>query len=218
MEITTNLMRGKEPMKTTLYVTRHGETEWNIAKRMQGRKNSNLTDKGMLQAKQLGEHIKDIPLHVIYSSPSGRTMHTAELIKGERSIPIIADEHFYEINMGIWEGQMLADLEAHYPEEVYTFWNEPHRFCSTSGENFYDVYNRVIEGVNFLLEKHRGQNILIVSHAAAAKLLVGHFAGLSVEKVWDDPFMHSASLSIIEFEKKKASVKQFADISHFQQA
>lgn len=204
-------------MKTTLYVTRHGETEWNIAKRMQGRKNSNLTDTGMLQAKQLGEHIKDIPLQAIYSSPSGRTMHTAELIKGERSIPIIADEHFYEINMGSWEGQMLADLEAQYPEEVHTFWNEPHRFCSTSGESFYDVYNRVIEGVNLLLEKHRGEHILIVSHAAAAKLLLGHFAGLSVEKVWDDPFMHSASLSVIEFEEEKSSVKQFADISHFQQ-
>ncbi|WP_144550961.1 phosphoserine phosphatase 1 [Bacillus mycoides] len=204
-------------MKTTLYVTRHGKTEWNIAKRMQGRKNSNLTDTGMLQAKQLGEHIKDIPLQAIYSSPSGRTMHTAELIKGERSIPIIADEHFYEINMGSWEGQMLADLEAQYPEEVHTFWNEPHRFCSTSGESFYDVYNRVIEGVNLLLEKHRGEHILIVSHAAAAKLLVGHFAGLSVEKVWDDPFMHSASLSVIEFEEEKSSVKQFADISHFQQ-
>ena len=198
-------MGGRKQMKTTLYVTRHGETEWNIAKRMQGRKNSNLTDKGMLQAKLLGDRIKDIPLHAIYSSPSGRTMHTAELIKGERSIPIIADEHFYEINMGSWEGQMIADLEAQYPEEVHTFWNEPHRFCSTSGENFYDVYNRVLEGVKLLLEKHKGENILIVSHAAAAKLLVGHFAGLSVEKVWDDPFM------------KKSSVKQFADISHFQQ-
>ena len=210
-------MGGRKQMKTTLYVTRHGETEWNIAKRMQGRKNSSLTDKGMLQAKLLGERIKDIPLHAIYSSPSGRTMHTAELIKGERNIPIIADDHFYEINMGIWEGQTLVDLEAQYPEEVHVFWNEPHRFCSTSGESFYDVYNRVMEGVNLLLEKHKGESILIVSHAAAAKLLVGQFAGLSVERVWDDPFMHSASLSIIEFEGKEASVKQFANISHFQQ-
>ncbi len=216
MGITARMVRGIK-MKTTLYVTRHGETEWNVAKRMQGRRNSNLTETGMLQAKQLGVHIKDIPLHAIYSSPSGRTMHTAELIKGERNIPIIADKHFYEINMGTWEGQMLADLEVQFPEEVHTFWNEPHRFCSTSGENFFDVHSRVMAGVNLLLEKHKGESILIVSHAAAAKLLVGHFAGLSVEKVWDDPFMHSASLSIIEFEGKKASVKQFADISHFQQ-
>ncbi|MBE7127773.1 phosphoserine phosphatase 1 [Bacillus mycoides] len=203
-------------MKTTVYVTRHGETEWNVAKRMQGRKNSALTENGMIQAKQLGERMKDLPLHAIYSSPSERTIHTAELIKGERDIPIIADEHFYEINMGTWEGQTIADLEMQYPEEVHLFWNEPHLFRSTLGENFAAVHKRVIEGIHFLLEKHKGENILIVSHAAAAKLLVGHFAGVEIEHVWGEPFMHSASLSVIEFDENRGKVKQFADISHFQ--
>ncbi|MDM5188276.1 phosphoserine phosphatase 1 [Bacillus sp. DX4.1] len=204
-------------MKTTLYVTRHGETEWNVAKRMQGRKNSNLTEKGMLQAKQLGNRIKDIPLHAIYSSPSERTLHTAQLIKGERDIPIIADEHFYEIHMGTWEGQTIAELEEQYPKELDLFWNEPHRFVSTSGENFAVVNKRVIEGVNLILERHKGESILIVSHAAAAKLLVGHFAGVPVEKVWADPFMYSASLSVIEIEDDKGIVKLFADTKHFQE-
>ncbi|WP_439875855.1 phosphoserine phosphatase 1 [Bacillus mycoides] len=203
-------------MKTTVYVTRHGETEWNVAKRMQGRKNSALTENGMLQAKQLGDRMKDLSIHAIYSSPSERTLHTAKLIKGERDIPIIADEHFYEINMGIWEGQTIADLEMQYPEEVHLFWNAPHLFQSTSGENFAAVYKRVIEGIHFLLEKHKGENILIVTHAAAAKLLVGHFAGLEIEHVWGEPFMHSASLSVIEFDEDLGKVKQFADISHFQ--
>ncbi|PGT20867.1 MULTISPECIES: phosphoserine phosphatase 1 [Bacillus cereus group] len=204
-------------MKTTIYVTRHGETEWNVAKRMQGRKNSALTENGMLQAKQLGDRMKDLSIHAIYSSPSERTLHTAELIKGERNIPIIADEHFYEINMGIWEGQTIADIEKQYPEEVHLFWNEPHLFQSTSGENFGSVYKRVIKGIQLLLEKHKGENILIVSHAAAAKLLVGHFAGIEIANVWDDPFMHSASLSVIEFDDDCGEVKQFADISHFQE-
>ena len=203
-------------MKTTIYVTRHGETEWNVAKRKKEQKNSALTENGIVQAKQLGNRMKDLPIHAIYSSPSERTLHTAELIKGERDIPIIADEHFYEINMGIWEGQTIADIEKQFPEEVHLFWNEPHLFQSTSGENFEAVYERVIEGMQLLLEKHKGQNILIVSHAAAAKLLVGHFAGIEIENVWDDPFMHSASLSIIEFEEGIGKVKQFADISHFQ--
>ncbi|PFS68299.1 histidine phosphatase family protein [Bacillus cereus] len=203
-------------MKTTVYVTRHGETEWNVAKRMQGRKNSALTENGMLQAKQLGDRMKDLSIDAIYSSPSERTLHTAELIKGERDIPIIEDEHFYEINMGEWEGQTVDDIERQYPDEIQLFWYEPHLFQSTSGENFESVYKRVIEGIQLLLEKHKGESILIVSHAAAAKLLVGHFAGIEIENVWNDPFMHSASLSIIEFEEGKGEVKQFADISHFQ--
>lgn len=56
-------------MKTTVYVTRHGETEWNVEKRMQGRKNSALTENGMLQAKQLGDRMKDLSIDAIYSSP-----------------------------------------------------------------------------------------------------------------------------------------------------
>lgn len=80
------------------------------------------------------ERMKDLPLHAIYSSPSERTLHTAELIKGERDLPIIEDECFYEINMGIWEGQTIAELEMQYPEEVHLFWNEPHLFQSTSGK------------------------------------------------------------------------------------
>ena len=58
-----------------------------------------------------------------------------------------------------------------YPEEVNLFWNEPHLFQSTSGENFGSVYKRVIEGIQLLLEKHKGESILIVSHAAQQNYL-----------------------------------------------
>ena len=109
-------------MKTTIYVTRHGETEWNVAKRMQGRKNSALTENGIVQAKQLGNRMKDLPIHAIYSSPSEKNASYGRVNKGERDIPIIADEHFYEINMGIWEGQTIADIEKQFPEEVHLFW------------------------------------------------------------------------------------------------
>ena len=51
--------------------------------------------------------MKDLSIHAVYSSPSEKPLHTAELIKGERDIPIIADEHFYEINMGIWKDRRL---------------------------------------------------------------------------------------------------------------
>ena len=91
-------------------------------------KKSALTENGILQAKQLGERMKDLSIHAIYSSPSERTLHTAELIKGERDIPIIADEHFYEISMGIWEGQTIDDIERQYPDDIQLFWYEPHLF------------------------------------------------------------------------------------------
>ncbi len=81
-----------------LYITRHGETVWNTQKRMQGWSDSDLTENGISNAVSLGDRMKEIKLDVIYTSPSKRTITTANLIKGEREIPIILDENLREIN------------------------------------------------------------------------------------------------------------------------
>ncbi|MED5101462.1 histidine phosphatase family protein [Niallia circulans] len=100
----------------TLYITRHGETQWNIEKRMQGWSDSDLTEKGKKNAVLLGERLKEIEFAAIYTSPSKRTVATANLIKGDRQIPIIFDDHLKEINMGKWEGKKAEYLKDSYPE------------------------------------------------------------------------------------------------------
>ncbi|MFD3445875.1 phosphoserine phosphatase 1 [Microbacteriaceae bacterium 4G12] len=202
-------------MSTKLYITRHGETEWNVAKRMQGRKNSSLTEKGVAQALQLGERMNEIHLDVIYTSPSERAVHTARLIKGERELSIIQDERFYEIDMGNFEGLNFEEIQTQYPTEFETFWNQPHMYRPMVGETFEDVQKRVLNGLEDLLQKHKGESVLIVAHAVAAKLLVGHFTNRPIGKVWDDPFMHGASLSFIEIHNEESKVHLFADTSHF---
>ncbi|MFD0771427.1 phosphoserine phosphatase 1 [Bacillus sp. CGMCC 1.60114] len=204
-------------MKTMLYITRHGETEWNVEKRMQGRKNSNLTETGMLQAKQLGKRMKDMPLDVIYSSPSERAMHTAQLIKGDRDIPIVANEHLYEIDMGVWEGDTQVKIQEKYPKELDLFWNAPHRYESKSGESFYEARERVLKGLTYILQKHKGENVLIVSHAITSLLMMGHFEQRPLENIWNGSFMHSASLSMIEVKEGESTIHLFADIAHFEE-
>ncbi|PEA53078.1 histidine phosphatase family protein [Bacillus pseudomycoides] len=204
-------------MKTMVYITRHGETEWNVEKRMQGRKNSNLTETGILQAKQLGKRMKDMALDVIYSSPSGRAIHTAQLIKGDRDTPIVTDEHLYEIDMGVWEGYTQVELQEKYAKDFDLFWNAPHRYESKTGESFYDARERVLKGLTYILQKHEGENVLIVSHAITALLMVGHFEQRPIEHIWNGPFMHSASLSMIEFKEGESTIHLFADIAHFEE-
>ncbi len=70
-------------MATRIYLTRHGQTEWNLQKRMQGHKNSDLTSLGKEQAKALGLRMKDVELNAIYTSSLPRAMQTAELIRGK---------------------------------------------------------------------------------------------------------------------------------------
>ncbi|WP_412973888.1 histidine phosphatase family protein [Paenibacillus sp. OAS669] len=92
-------------MKTTLYLTRHGETEWNVEGKLQGHKDSPLTNLGKRQAKWLGASLKEIEFDAIYSSPSPRTYQTAEIIREERKIELSSCDSLKEIGLGSWEGQ-----------------------------------------------------------------------------------------------------------------
>lgn len=90
---------------TTIYLVRHGQTEWNVLHRFQGHMDSPLTKLGIQQAEWLGEALQHDPIDLIYSSTSNRAFHTAEIIRGNRDVAVTACDEFKEINLGVWEGQ-----------------------------------------------------------------------------------------------------------------
>lgn len=104
-----------------IYLTRHGQTEWNLEGRMQGWGNGELTEEGINDAIALGKRLKDVPIDVIYSSSSKRAYHTAELIKGSRNIPIKQGDLFREMSFGDWEGRFRNEIEKEYEQEYQSF-------------------------------------------------------------------------------------------------
>jgi probable phosphoglycerate mutase len=82
---------------TNLYITRHGQTEWNVQGRLQGHLDSPLTELGVIQAEQLADSLVNVEFDVIYSSPSLRTVRTADMIRGERPIDITIEDKLREI-------------------------------------------------------------------------------------------------------------------------
>lgn len=84
-----------------IYIARHGETKWNVEGRMQGFKNSDLTQRGISDARSLGESLKNIDFDYIYSSPLGRALDTAKYIRKDDSINIILDDSLKELNLGL---------------------------------------------------------------------------------------------------------------------
>ena len=113
---------------TRLYLTRHGQTEWNVERRMQGQQDSPLTELGKEQAKWLGERLHDVGLDVIFSSSSGRAIRTAEIIRGTRKISIIPSDNLREIALGQWAGMLHTEVERIYPGEHRNFWHFPHQY------------------------------------------------------------------------------------------
>ncbi|MEW9095715.1 MAG: histidine phosphatase family protein [Clostridiaceae bacterium] len=202
-------------MITNLYLTRHGETLWNTQGRMQGWKDSPLTDKGVLQAELLGEKLNDLDIDIIYSSPIGRASHTAQILRGNKNILIEFDDRLREINMGKWEGMLQEDIENIYKEELYNFWNRPHMYKPIEGETFNNIINRTTTFIEEIVDKHRGKNILVVTHTIALRSMLAYIENKDLEKFWDDIFIHPTSLTMIRIGDNVKEITLKADISHF---
>ncbi len=204
-------------MMTKLYITRHGQTEWNLEGRLQGRKDSRLTELGEKQAKWLGEKLKEVEIDIIISSTSGRAFKTAEIIRGDRKIEIIQNDNLMEMDFGEWEGQLHTEIEAHSPDEKENMWQYPHLYKSSGGETFFEVLERVGNEIKKIITEHEGKTILVVTHAVVLKALFAYFENKEVEDFWSGAFMHSTCLNIINIKDGSRQIVLQGDISHYQE-
>ena len=199
---------------TTLYVTRHGETEWNTEGRMQGWNDSPLTDLGINQAYWLYDRLKDMNFNAIYSSPAGRAYKTAEILKGERNIEIISHDALKEINLADWEGLDQKLIKEKDEEQFYNFWNAPHLYKPQCGEDFLQLQHRITQGINEIVKEHKDETVLIVTHTMTLKALMASLENKPLSRIWDPPFIKQTSLTIIEIDDDKISIEMHADASH----
>lgn len=197
-----------------IYITRHGETQWNTQKRMQGWNNSDLTEKGIEGALKLQERLKDVDFQCIYTSPLKRALDTTKIIRGDKDTEIVLVDELKEMGLGRWEGLEHSKIEELYGEEYFNYWNKPHLYKNSSGESFYDVFKRVKLVLDMIIEKHKEGNALIVSHGVVAKAINTIASGESLENLWKPPFVGNTSLTIIEVKEGKKKIILESDSSH----
>lgn len=196
-----------------LFITRHGETEWNVEKRLQGRLNSNLTENGVKDAKLLGERLKNIDFDMVYASPSKRAVETAKLIMGNRALPLKTDERLMEIHLGEWEGRTTGEIKQTEPDLHFLYEEKPHLFKGT-GESFVDVKQRVDSILKDLEKTHQNGNVLVVTHGVVIKVLQTILKGRSLEFVWEPPFIEGTSLTTITIKDGKRTLLLEGDLAH----
>ena len=201
----------------TLYLTRHGETEWNVEKRMQGWQDSPLTEKGRQDAMRLGKRLEAVDLTAIYTSTSGRALETAQLIRGGRLIPIYTEKQLREIHLGDWEGKTHEEIKEMDPIAFDHFWNHPHLYAPRRGERFIDVQNRAFAAIEKIVERHQEGNILIVTHGVVLKTLLARFKNASLRELWDGPYMHGASITIVRADRGTFEVVAEGDVAHLKE-
>jgi probable phosphoglycerate mutase len=204
---------------TTIYLTRHGQTEWNVEKKLQGHKDSPLTELGIMHAQWLAASLGHIGFDAIYASSSGRTLKTAEILRGARSIAIIPDDDLREIHMGSWEGEVNANIEESCPEQFHDFWYNPHQYKpSNGGESFHELHNRVIPKIQRIIKENEGKTIFIVTHAATLKLIMTFFNGQPLADLWNPPIVHSTALCKVIVDGENRTVELYGDTSHYKES
>ena len=197
-----------------IYITRHGETEWNIAGKMQGWQNSNLTEKGIANANKLSESLKNIEFDCIYSSPLGRALDTAKYIRGSKNTEIVVKDDLKEMGFGCWEGADNSEVEKLYPVQKYNFWHKPHLYKPVDGESYEELLSRVGALFAEVSGDTSAQNVLIVTHAAVKKAIYSVLKDIPLEDFWGPPYMHDTCLTVLEITNGEIRWILEADTSH----
>lgn len=207
------------PGTTDIYLARHGQTIWNVEQRIQGKRDSPLTQAGVMQATLLGKHLSRVALDVIYSSSSQRTMSTAMIINENQKVPrkIIPVDDLREISLGEWEGMRKSEICELYPSSQNLYFNDPVAFRPVGdGESFHEVKKRVVEVLTTIMNENSGKNVLIVTHTAIVKIIMSYFQDKPLDRLWDPPRVKTASLSHISIgDDRLPRILRYGDTSFF---
>ena len=146
-----------------LYLMRHGETDGNKARVLQGRLNNPLNQVGREQARNAKERINEIPFDAYYVSPLARALETAQIVTGLDAESFIIDDRIAEISFGSQEGHSLEELGPEFGK----FFSDPPAYKQVEdAESFEQLIARIGEFLEEMKNKPH-DNVLVVSHGAA---------------------------------------------------
>lgn len=171
-----------------IYIARHGQTEWNLQARKQGRKDSPLTLKGISQARDVGEILKvdvqDLSKFKIVISPQWRCQQSASIIceqMGASFSDCTLEEGLREHCFGLWEGKTEEEIEKEFPGYLAkryvpeNYWD----YVVPMGESYALLSKRVQR----VIEKYKDQNVIFVCHEMVSKVMRGSVLSLTNEEV-----------------------------------
>ncbi|WP_144525806.1 histidine phosphatase family protein [Bacillus pumilus] len=190
---------------TTICLVRHGETDWNAAKRIQGRTDIPLNDTGKWQAEQTGLYLKDAHWDVVISSPLTRAKETAHLILKHIDAPLVIMDDFIERDYGDAEGMSFEERQKLFPDKQYP-----------NMEPLETIQDRMVEGIEKVREAYPNQQVLIVAHGAAIHALLTTLADehLGLENTR----LVNACLNYVEWKDGKWKVLDYNVVSHLTQS
>ena len=204
---------------TDIILVRHGETDWNRVRRLQGHLDIGLNERGRLQARALATALTNEKIDAIYASDLQRARDTAQAIADLHHLPVQIDPALRERCYGAFEGLMYDDIQAHFPQ-AFAEWRarDLHaRFPQgeRSAETLHEFSQRAVAAVTHLAHQHVGKKIIIVTHGGVLDCIYRAAQGMDLlsPREFD---MKNAAINRLRWLNTALHVTQWSDVAHLE--
>ncbi len=196
-------------MATTLYLIRHGITEWNKKKKYCGRINVPLSNQGKRQAAKLAKILTSVEFDIIFSSNKKRAIQTAGIVFKNKQI--IQVKELQEVNFGVMEGLTYRQIIKKYPQSYKKWIKNPYSYCMPQAESLNVFRKRVKKAIAQIIKSNRGKTIAVVCHGGAISMFITSI--LKNKEFWGY-IPGPTSFSIVEYKNNKPDIKLFNSAIH----
>jgi broad specificity phosphatase PhoE len=165
---------------TTVYLARHGESDWNAANRFQGHSDRPLTEEGRRQAEALAELVAHESIDAIYSSPLIRALDTARIVAARTGLEVTELDDLREVDTGSWSGLSRAEVQERFPAGFERWiaggsgWED--------GETYEEMGERVLRAIRTIAAAHPNGRVLVVSHGGPIRAVQSAAAGIDLHE------------------------------------
>ena len=162
-------------MPTTLYLIRHGETDYNRRRIVQGRRiNSQLNETGRRQAEALARRFASVPVEAFYSSTLRRAEETADIVAAQHpGVPVFRVEDLEEMSWGIFEGQPATEAWDEAYASMRESWERgDYTPRWEGGESILEVQERGVRAVRQIAQRHPGDTVVVVTHGRFLRVIL----------------------------------------------
>jgi len=149
-----------------ILLARHGETDWNLGRRVQGHTDIPLNANGIAQAQALADELAAEPIVAIYSSDLERARDTAAAVAARHGLLVAVDPDLREKNFGRWEGLTDTQIRERFPDAKRGSWGD--------GETTEAVRERAVAAITRMRDRHPEGLLLLVAHGGPLRALLAH--------------------------------------------
>jgi alpha-ribazole phosphatase len=201
---------------TKLLLVRHGESEYNVARRFAGFVDIDLTEAGCRQVERLRERLAPDKIDAVYASDLKRARRTAEIIIEGRSLEITTCPELREIHYGDVEGLLFSEIKSRYPDLAEQLSKSELGLAFPGGETFTAFVDRVVTFRDRLAKHNASDTVLIVAHGGPLRALLCAMLGIS-QNSWWQLNVDNASLSIMETYPRGVVLHQLNETHYLRQ-